>query len=196
MRRVTGLPYLMSRDRFQVSSAARLCIAGQAPGVRAHASGRPYTDPSGARLRAWLGIGDETFYDSRKVAIVPMGFCFPGLDANGADLPPRRECAESWRAGLLERLPNLELTLLVGQYAQRWHLGATKVANRLTGTAAGWRGLYQSGKCPTVLPLPHPSWPNNAWLKRNPWFETELLPVLRTGVAGVVASSAMTPSLA
>ena len=182
------------RPVFQVSNAARLCIAGQAPGVRVHASGRPYTDPSGARLREWLGIGEEIFYDPQKAAIVPMGFCFPGLDAKGGDLPPRRECAETWRAHIFERLPNLELILLVGQYAQKWHLGATTVASGLTETVGRWRDVYYSGKRPRVMPMPHPSWRNNAWLKRNPWFEAELLPVLRAEVVRLL-SSGLGPSL-
>jgi uracil-DNA glycosylase len=175
------------RPVFQVSSSARLCIVGQAPGVRAHASGRPYTDPSGARLRSWLGINEEIFYDAQIVAVVAMGFCFPGLDANGGDLPPRRECAELWRKQMFALLPNLELILLVGQYAQKWHLDATIIGNSLSETVARWRDTYQSTGHPRLMPMPHPSWRNNAWLKRNPWFETELLPVLRAEVARIVA---------
>ena len=132
------------RPVFQISGSARLCIAGQAPGVRVHASGRPYTDPSGVRLRSWLGVGEEIFYDPDRVAIVSMGFCFPGLDANGGDLPPRRECAELWRKRLFALLPNLELILLVGQYAQKWHLGATTVAKGLSETVGRWRDVYRS----------------------------------------------------
>ena len=175
------------RPVLQVSTSARLCIAGQAPGVRVHASGRPYTDPSGVRLRSWLGIGEDIFYDPRTVAIVAMGFCFPGLDGKGGDLPPRRECAELWRERLLARLPNLELILLVGQYAQKWHLGASAVAKGLSETVGKWRDVYRSGDRPRLIPMPHPSWRNNAWLTRNPWFETELLPVLRADVARIVA---------
>ena len=177
------------RPVFQVSSAARVCIAGQAPGVRVHASGRPFTDPSGARLRQWLGIGEEVFYDPETVAIVAMGFCFPGLDARGGDLPPRRECRELWRERLLASLPNLELILLIGQYAQRWHLGARSVGKSLSETVAKWRDVYRSGDRPRLMPMPHPSWRNNSWLKRNPWFETELLPVLRTDIARLAAPS-------
>lgn len=177
------------RPVFQVSVSARLCIAGQAPGVRVHASGRPYTDPSGVRLRGWLGIGEQIFYDPAKVAIVPMGFCFPGHDLNGGDLPPRRECAELWRARLFALLPNLELVLLVGQYAQKWHLHA-KTAKGLSETVGKWRDVYRSGDHPRLIPLPHPSWRNNAWLKRNPWFETELLPVLRAEAAQAVDGTA------
>lgn len=175
------------RPVLQVSTSARICIAGQAPGVRVHASGRPYTDPSGVRLRSWLGIGEDIFYDSQTVAIVAMGFCFPGLDGQGGDLPPRRECAELWRERLLARLPNLELILLVGQYAQKWHLGASAVAKGLSETVGRWRDVYRSGERPRLIPVPHPSWRNNAWLTRNPWFETELLPVLRADVARIVA---------
>jgi uracil-DNA glycosylase len=179
------------RPVLQVSISARLCIAGQAPGVRVHTSGRPYTDPSGVRLRSWLGIGEDIFYDPQTVAIVAMGFCFPGHDGKGGDLPPRRECAELWRERLLARLPNLELVLLVGQYAQRWHLGASAVAKGLSETVSRWRDVYRSGDRPRLIPMPHPSWRNNAWLTRNPWFETELLPVLRADVARIVAPGAL-----
>jgi uracil-DNA glycosylase len=175
------------RPVLQVSTSARLCIVGQAPGVRVHASGRPYTDPSGVRLRGWLGIGEEIFYDPKVVAIVAMGFCFPGLDAKGGDLPPRRECAELWRERLLARLPNLELILLVGQYAQKWHLGPRAVAKGLSETVAKWRDVYRMTDHPRLMPMPHPSWRNNGWLKRNPSFEADLLPVLRADVARMVA---------
>jgi uracil-DNA glycosylase len=177
------------RPVFQVSNQARLCIAGQAPGGRVHASGRPYTDPSGVRLRQWLGIDEEIFYDPATVAIVAMGFCFPGLNVKGGDLPPRRECAETWRERLLARLPNLELVLLVGQYSQAWHLDRALVAGGLTKTVAGWRDIYDASGRPRLMPMPHPSWRNNAWLKRNPWFEFELLPLLRADVAQVVAAA-------
>ena len=171
------------RPVFQVSPSARICIAGQAPGVRVHASGRPYTDPSGVRLRSWLGIGEGIFYDPEIVAVVAMGFCFPGLDAKGGDLPPRRECAELWRKEMFALLPNLELILLVGRYAQKWHLGPKLVGKSLSETVARWRDIYQSTDHPRLVPVPHPSWRNNAWLKHNPWFETELLPVLRADIA-------------
>ena len=174
------------RPVFQVSASARLCIAGQAPGVRVHASGRPFTDPSGVRLRGWLGIGEEIFYDPEKVAIVAMGFCFPGHDAKGGDLPPRRECAEIWRERLLGCLPNLELILLVGQYAQKWHLDAKTVGKGLSDTVGAWRDIYRSRDDPRLMPLPHPSWRNNAWLKRNPWFEAQALPELRARVAALL----------
>lgn len=176
------------RPVLQVSSAARLLIAGQAPGTRVHASGRPFTDPSGDRLRDWLGIDAATFYDARKVAIAPMGFCFPGQDARGADLPPRKECAPAWRGDVMEVLANVELVLAVGQYAQAWHLkGLAK--RSLTETVANWREPFETLK-PRVLPLPHPSWRNNAWLRNNPWFQRDVLPVLRREVARLVPQDA------
>lgn len=172
----------------QVDTRARLAITGQAPGTRVHASGRPFTDPSGDRLRAWLGIGEDVFYDERRVAIVPMGFCFPGLDAKGGDLPPRRECAKTWRALVLAELANVELLLLVGQYAQRWHLARGHARGlSLTQTVKDWRRILEQTTGPRLLPLPHPSWRNNAWLKANPWFESELLPVLRGEVQRLTA---------
>ncbi len=178
------------RPVLQVSPDARLVISGQAPGTRVHASGRPFTDPSGDRLRAWLGIGEEVFYDENRVSIVPMGFCFPGQDGKGGDLPPRAECAPLWRKELLAALPRVELILLVGLYAQRWHLKDRRGRHAsLTATVGDWRSILASAEPgqPRVLPLPHPSWRNTAWLKANPWFESELLPVLRTEVARLVA---------
>jgi len=179
------------RPVFQVSLSARICIAGQAPGVRVHASGRPYTDPSGVRLRGWLGIGEDIFYDPKIVAVAAMGFCFPGLDAKGGDLPPRRECAKLWRAPLFAALPNLELILLVGQYAQKWHLAPALVGANLSETVSRWREIYQPTGHPRLAPMPHPSWRNNAWLKRNPWFEAEFLPVLRADIARILAPSSV-----
>lgn len=173
------------RPVIQASVTARLCIASQAPGIRVHASGRPFTDPSGVRLRAWLGIGEDVFYDAGKVAIVPMGHCFPGYDAHGGDLPPRRECAPLWRARVFAALPSIELILVVGRYAQAWHLGS-KAGAKLSETVADWRAILSAPHRPRILPLPHPSWRNNAWLRRNPWFEDELLPVLRAEVARLV----------
>ena len=164
------------RPVLRASATARLCIVGQAPGTRVHASGVPFSDPSGERLRAWLGLSPEVFYDESRVAIIPMGFCFPGLTEKGADLPPRRECAPLWRDALFARLPQLRLTLLIGQYAQRWHLG-DQAAATLTETVANWRRYPAS-----VMPLPHPSWRNNGWLRRNPWFEADVLPVLKARV--------------
>lgn len=169
------------RPVLRVSSTARICIASQAPGTRVHASGVPFSDPSGDRLRTWLGIDSKVFYDAERIAIVPMGFCFPGLDIKSGDLPPRRECAPSWRDKLFAEMPAVELLLAVGAYAQRWHLGAL-ARPTLTETVLAWREIMLAtakGSGPTVIPLPHPSWRNNAWLKGNLWFEAELLPVLR-----------------
>jgi uracil-DNA glycosylase len=173
------------RPILQGSAGARLCIASQAPGTRAHRTGLPFTDPSGVRLRGWLGLDEVQFYDAAQVAIVPMGACFPGLDAKGGDRPPRRECSERWRSALFAGLPDLDLILVIGQYAQAWHLG--KLEGGLTGTVRRWREILAEPRRPRVLPLPHPSWRNNGWLKREPWFEAELLPVLRAEVARVLA---------
>ena len=168
------------RPVLQAGPEARILIAGQAPGVRVHASGRPFTDPSGTRLRQWLGVDEATFYDPRRFAILPMGFCFPGLDAKGSDLPPRPECAPAWRARLLAEMPRIELVVCLGAHAMRWHMreawpGAVDAAVR------GWRaGLALA---PPVIALPHPSWRNSGWLKRNPWFAAELLPDLQDRVA-------------
>ncbi|MGY6633396.1 MAG: uracil-DNA glycosylase family protein [Alkalilacustris sp.] len=151
---------------------ARVLIASQAPGMRAHAAGVPFRDPSGRRLRSWLGLDEATFYDRERVAIVPMAFCFPGYDAAGGDLPPPSICAATWRARALAALPGVRLTLLVGGAAQRWHLGGR---DGVTATVANWRRHAATG----VWPLPHPSWRNTAWLARNPWFEEILLPALR-----------------
>ncbi|MDN2582380.1 uracil-DNA glycosylase family protein [Aquibium sp. ELW1220] len=164
------------------SSNARILIAGQAPGLRVHATGIPFDDRSGDRLRDWLGVTRETFYDPSNFAIVPMGFCFPGYDAKGSDLPPRRECAPAWRAALLAAMPQIELVLTIGQYAQAWHLGGARGAS-MTQTVAGWRAIFSATGLPRQLPLPHPSWRNTGWLKRHPWFEAELLPVLRHEIA-------------
>jgi uracil-DNA glycosylase len=174
------------RPVLQASRTARLLVAGQAPGTRVHASGRPFTDPSGERLRDWMGIGPEIFYDASRVAVVPMGFCFPGLDAEGGDRPPRSECACLWRARVMAALPRVELVLAIGLYAQKWHLGAPARPS-MTETVRAWREGFELK--PRVLPMPHPSWRNNAWLKRNPWFADELLPVLRREVARLVHPS-------
>lgn len=155
---------------------ARVLIAGQAPGARVHASGRPYDDPSGVRLRSWLGLDEETFYDRRRIAIVPMAFCFPGYNAAGSDLPPPSRCARVWRDEVMASLGNVRLTVLVGGYAQKWHLGVA-ARGGVTATVVRWR---EAG--PGVIPLPHPSWRNTAWLRRNPWFEAELVPALRLAV--------------
>jgi uracil-DNA glycosylase len=154
------------------ATSARLLIVGQAPGVRAHNSGTPWNDSSGDRLRQWMGIDRESFYDERRIAIIPIGYCYPGRGRSG-DLPPRRECSTLWLDQLLEHLPRVQLTILVGQYAQRHYLGSRRKST-LTETVRAWRE-YQ----PTYLPLPHPSGRNNAWMRRNPWFAMEVLPALR-----------------
>ena len=165
------------RPVLRPSTSARICISSQAPGVRVHASGTPFTDPSGDRLRAWLQLTPEEFYDQRRIAIVPMGFCFPGHDAAGGDLPPRRECALAWHERLFAAMPQLELILAVGSYAQRWHID--RAAGGMTATVGRWRELLDAPAKPRCVPLPHPSWRNNAWLTSNPWFEAELLPRVR-----------------
>ncbi len=167
------------------SRTARVLIAGQAPGTKVHASGKPFDDRSGDRLRDWLGVSREEFYDPAKFAIAPMGFCFPGQDAKGGDLPPRRECAPAWRASLLSHMPQVELVLAIGQYAQAWHLGGLRRGS-LTETVADWRTIFLRNERPRVLPMPHPSWRNTGWLKKNPWFEADLLPVLRREVHSLI----------
>ncbi len=169
------------RPVFQISATARICIAGQAPGTRVHASGIPFTDPSGDRLREWMGVSEEEFYDESKIAIIPMGFCFPGLDAKGGDLPPRKECPALWRKRLFELLPQIELILLVGGYAQSWHMGSRR-AGTLTQTVMNWDADTLKTQYPAFIPLPHPSWRNNAWLKKNLWFEERILPVVKREV--------------
>ena len=170
------------RPILQVSESAKILIAGQAPGNLAMESGRPFTDPSGVRLREWLSMDEETFYDAGRVAIVPMGFCFPGYDKNGGDIPPMKRCAETWRQPLLDRLPNIGLTVLIGGYAQKWHIG-DQMEKTLTATVKKWHEFLDQG----VIVTPHPSWRNNAWLKRNPWFETDLLPELRKRVHSLLS---------
>lgn len=170
----------------RLSSTARLCVAGQAPGTKVHASGIPFNDASGRRLRSWMGVDDATFYDQARVAIVPMGFCFPGQDDKGGDLPPRRECAPTWHARVFDAMPQIELVLAIGAYAQRWHLGERR-ARTMTQTVEDWRRHLGSNTSPRVLPLPHPSWRNTGWLRRNPWFEADVVPALQREVARLVA---------
>lgn len=157
---------------------ARMLIAGQAPGLRVHKSGKPFDDPSGDRLRDWLGLSADEFYDQSRVAIVPMAFCFPGYDARGADLPPPAICGQTWHARVMAALSHVQLTVLVGGYAQKYHLGAR---SGVTDTVRAWRD-----RAPGIFALPHPSWRNTAWLKKNPWFADELLPVLRARVKEVM----------
>ena len=160
------------------NAGARVLIAGQAPGMRVHESGKPFTDRSGDRLRDWLGMDEDTFYDRSRVAIVPMAFCFPGYNAAGSDLAPPKICADTWRAKAMKTIGNVPLTLLIGGYAQHWHLGDKMGVN---DRVAGWRD-----HAPRVFPLPHPSWRNTGWLRKNPWFETDVLPALRARVAEVL----------
>lgn len=168
------------RPVLQAGATARVLVVGQAPGARVHATGIPWDDPSGERLRAWMGVGKHRFYDASRVAIIPMGYCYPGR-GNGGDLPPRRECAELWLDELLAKLPRIELTLLIGLHAQRHYLGNRR-KDSLTETVRAWREF-----APEYLPLPHPSPRNMPWFKRNPWFEDELLPVLRGRVESLKA---------
>ncbi len=168
------------RPVLRASATARLLIVGQAPGTKVHESGVPWNDPSGERLRDWLALDRETFYDESRIAIVPMGFCYPGRHARGGDLPPRPECAPMWHKRLMERLPGIELTLLVGQYAQAHYLGKRRKRN-LTETVRAWREY-----APDTLPTPHPSWRVNGWLKQNDWFGDEIVPELRRRVRGLV----------
>ncbi|PSH69763.1 uracil-DNA glycosylase [Phyllobacterium brassicacearum] len=164
-----------------LSSTAHIVICGQAPGIRVHNTGLPFNDPSGVRLRDWLGVDRETFYDSGKFAIVPMGFCFPGYDAHGGDLPPRRECRETWHERVFRTMPQVELILTIGQYAQAYHLGRRRRAS-MAETVSNWREYFETSNAPSILPLPHPSWRNNVWLKKNPWFAENVLPILREKV--------------
>lgn len=167
---------------FQISRTARLCIAGQAPGLRAHTASRTFDDPSGVRLRGWMGIDEDTFYDPARLAIVPMAFCFPGYNASNHDLPPPPDCARLWRRQVFEAMPQIELVVLVGKAALGWHRPELR-SKSLSEIVQG--GM--DGGSPPVLPLPHPSWRNNAWLKGNPWFESDILPILRAEVARLVA---------
>ncbi len=160
-----------------LSDRAPILVCGQAPGAQVHAKGRPFDDASGDRLRAWMGIDRALFYDRSHVAVLPMAFCFPGYDARGADLPPPPICAATWRKRALAAMPQVRLTLLVGGHAQRWALGARPV----TEAVARWRDGSED-----VLPLPHPSWRNTGWLRRNPWFEAELVPELRARVRALL----------
>ncbi len=168
-----------SRPVLQIHQNARVLIAGQAPGRKVHEMGVPFDDASGRRLREWMGVTRDVFYDPEQIAIVPMGFCYPGTGKSG-DLPPRPECVPAWRERVLGHLPRLEVTLVIGMYAQAYHL--TRDHSRVTETVRSW-GFYW----PKVVPLPHPSPRNNIWLQRNPWFSKELLPMLRQRISHVLA---------
>lgn len=160
--------------------SARILIAGQAPGMKVYQSGRPFTDPSGDRLRDWMGVSETVFYDRDKIAIVPMAFCFPGYNAKGSDLPPPQICAKTWHDRVMTFLPDVSLTLLIGGHSQKRYLAAT-ARGGVTETVLAWRN-----HAPSIFPLPHPSWRNNAWIKRNPWFDRELLPELKQRVSEVL----------
>lgn len=175
------------RPVVRAHAAATILIAGQAPGARVHETGIPWNDPSGDRLRSWLGVDRETFYDARRFALVPMGYCYPGAGRSG-DLPPRRECAELWLDQILSRLNSRRLTLLIGQYSQKHYLGKRRKTS-LTETIAAWQEYL-----PDYFPLPHPSGRNNGWLCRNPWFERDLIPCLRAMCAQHLRSSCSTPT--
>ena len=164
------------RPVFKLHTEARVMIVGQAPGTRARETGLPFNDRSGDRLRDWLGVDRETFYGDKRLGILPMGLCYPGVDDKGGDLPPMKICAPTWHPRLVPLLPRLELVLLVGQYAQAYYLGA-KRRPTLTETVRAWRDFG-----PRFLPLPHPSWRNTGWLKRHRWFEAEVLPETRARV--------------
>jgi len=164
----------------QLSSESKILIAGQAPGLKVHQSGIPFNDASGDRLREWLGVDKSDFYDDKKFAILPMGFCYPGKGKSG-DLPPRPECAIAWRKQLLAELKNIELTIVIGQYAHAYHL--PNANKKLTENVKNWQEFW-----PKVIPLPHPSPRNNIWLKRNDWFEDELLPPLKKRVNEILSN--------
>ena len=163
-----------------MSTTATILIASQAPGTKVHASGTPWTDASGVRLRTWLGMTPEDFYDGARIAILPMGLCYPGRYPQGGDLPPRPECAPRWRARLLGAMPRLRLTLLVGSYAQADALGPGRMTDRVRGFA---------DYLPRYFPLPHPSWRTGIWERNNPWFQTDVLPALRAHVRAVLAGT-------
>ena len=168
------------RPVLQVNKHAKILIAGQAPGSKVHATGIPFDDPSGDRLREWMGIDKETFYNSQKIAILPMAFCYPGKGKSG-DLPPPPICAKTWRNQLLESMPEIQLTLVIGQYALAWHLKNRE--KKLTETVRNWAAYGEH-----VMPLPHPSPRNNIWLKKNPWFEEDVLTVLKSRVDKILLS--------
>ena len=178
-------PYLPHTPRpvTRVREETRILIAGQAPGRIVHETGLPFNDRSGDRLRQWMGVDRETFYGRPEIGVAAMAFCFPGTSPAGGDYPPPKRCAALWRARLLAELPKVELTLLVGSYAQAWALGA-RMKGSMTETVRAWREYL-----PGFLPLPHPSWRNTGWLKKNPWFDAEVTPYLRATVARLLAEA-------
>jgi uracil-DNA glycosylase len=174
--------FLDPRPVLHVGAKSKICVASQAPGLRVHQSGISFDDASGDRLRDWMGVDRATFYDESKIALTGMAFCFPGYDQAGHDLPPPKICAATWRARLLAARPPFETILLVGSYALDWHLGDRRKST-MTETVKAWREY-----APRFVPMPHPSWRNNAWLTRNPWFAEELLPYLRRRVRRLLAA--------
>lgn len=176
------------RPVLQLDPRARILVAGQAPGTRVYASGRPFTDPSGLRLREWMGIDETVFYDSARIAVVPMGFCFPGQDAKGGDLPPRRECAQTWHDRLFALASRPNLTLAVGLHAVRYHVALRGrpdlIGPALSPLVENWHVILEATG---VMPMPHPSWRNNHWIRKNPWFSAELLPELRCRIAAILS---------
>lgn len=179
-RHCENLP-LGPRPVLRVSATARLVVAGQAPGTRVHQTGVPFADLSGERLRDWMGIDEATFYDRKRINIIPMGFCYPGRNARGGDLPPRPECSALWHHELFGMIASPKLVLVIGQYAQAWHLGDRR-GRTLTETVGNWKSYL-----PQYLPMPHPSPRNNNWLRRNPWFEDQVIPELRRRVSEILA---------
>ncbi|MDY8110023.1 uracil-DNA glycosylase family protein [Fulvimarina sp. 2208YS6-2-32] len=173
-----------------MSQTARVLIAGQAPGNLADKTSTPFNDPSGVRLRTWLGVDEAVFYDRSRIAILPMGFCFPGYDRNGSDRPPRKECRATWHDRAMDAMPQIELILAIGAYAQAYHIAEGR-GRTLTETVENWRTILEhGGRYAPVIPLPHPSWRNNGWLRKHAWFGAELLPVLRERVARAIALGA------
>lgn len=179
------------RPVLRVSASAKILIASQAPGTRVHASGLPFDDASGDRLRDWMGVDRETFYDWRRIGIAAMGFCFPGQDTKGGDLPPRKECRATWHDRLFAALPAPELILAVGSYSQHYHLRrlglGDLMGDTLSETLASWRDIFEARTRPRVLVLPHPSWRNTGFLRKRPWFEKELVPRLQREIACLLA---------
>ncbi len=188
------------RPILRLSSVARLAVASQAPGIRAHVSGVPFDDASGERLRAWMGIGPALFHDPDRVVIAPMGFCFPGHDAAKGDLPPRPECRAAWHDDVFAAMPQLQVILAIGLHAVRYHLArlhpGTRFPASLTDLVRDWRTIYERSGPTRLLPLPHPSWRNSGWLKRHPWFEEDLLPVVRAEVRRLVTGENISASSA
>jgi len=175
---------LGAKPIIQISPSAKVIIAGQAPGLKVHQSGIPFTDKSGERLRSWLGVDAETFYNDEIFAILPMAFCYPGKGKSG-DLAPRAECAITWREKILQQLSQVELIIAIGSYAQDWHL-RNKSENTLTETVRNWQKYTKNTK-PAIMPMPHPSPRNNIWLKKNPWFEKEVIPTVQADIKKLIA---------